>query len=209
MIRRSAAATQSMFSVPESIEIRAPRGQREPLDRHAQLLGHVQRGDDPPALRLGDASPATSSGRPAARARCMPSGWRSVKDRVTPTTIPASFIAGARSTGTRWPSASRSCSMNSPRGMPRGAVGALGREHLDQLGRDARSRGGAPARSAARPRRAAAADASAGSSTSTMTPRPAGANSRSSRSCISPSRGSRMRPWMITVSIPRPSVSRA
>ena len=29
----------------------------------------------------------------------MPSGWRSVKERVTPTTIPASFMAGERSTG--------------------------------------------------------------------------------------------------------------
>ena len=52
-----------------------------------------------------------------------------------PTTIPASFIAGERSTGTRWPSASRSCSTNSPRGIAARAVRALRGEHLDQLGR--------------------------------------------------------------------------
>ena len=40
-IRFSAAATQSMFSTPELIEIRAPDGQREPLERNRRLLGQV------------------------------------------------------------------------------------------------------------------------------------------------------------------------
>ena len=79
--------------------------------------------------------PSAFVGSPSSTTRCMPSGWRSVKERVTPTTIPASFIAGARSTGTRWPSASRSCSTNSPRGIAARAIGPLRREHLDQLGR--------------------------------------------------------------------------
>ena len=70
MIRRSAAATQSMFSVPESIEIRAPERQREPLDRHAQLLGHVERGHDPAALGLGDASRSDFVGSPSSTTRC-------------------------------------------------------------------------------------------------------------------------------------------
>src|SRR4051794_19035714 len=91
MIRRSAAATQSMFSVPESIAIFAPDesanhstgtpsssamssaammrrhsgsatepsafvGSPSSTTRcwHAELLGHVERGHDAPALGLGD-----------------------------------------------------------------------------------------------------------------------------------------------------------
>ena len=208
MIRRSAAATQSMFSVPESIEMRAPERQREPLDRHAQLLGHVERGDDPPALGLGDASPATSSGRPAAPRGVMPSGKRGVKERVRPTTTPASFIAGPRSTGTSAPSASRSCSMNSPRGIERAGSRRSGASTLTSSAGCTE-----PRRRACTIRRAPSSSGCsgrvAGSSISTITPRPAGANRRSSRSRTTPSRGSRMRPRMITVSMPRPSVSRA
>ena len=40
--------------------------QREPLDGHAHLLGQVERGDDPRALRLGDR--AERLGRVAAEA---------------------------------------------------------------------------------------------------------------------------------------------
>jgi hypothetical protein len=71
------AATQSMFSVPESIEIRRRR-QREPLDGHAELLGEVERGDDAPALRLGQraerarrvAEQRTRAASPRGGARC-------------------------------------------------------------------------------------------------------------------------------------------
>ncbi len=52
-IRLSAAATQSMFSVPELHRDPGAGGQRVPLQRHPQPLGQVQRGDHPAALRLG------------------------------------------------------------------------------------------------------------------------------------------------------------
>ena len=52
-IRLSARATQSMFSVPESIEIRAPADRAYHSTGTPQLLGEVERGDDPRALRLG------------------------------------------------------------------------------------------------------------------------------------------------------------
>src|SRR3954471_24380235 len=69
MIRRSARATQSMFSVPLSIEIRAPEdsanhstgrprssaagGRGKPPARQAPPLGEGERRHDPGALRLG------------------------------------------------------------------------------------------------------------------------------------------------------------
>ena len=53
MIRLSALATQSMFSVPESIEIRAPADSANHSTGQPALLGEVERGDDPGALGLG------------------------------------------------------------------------------------------------------------------------------------------------------------
>ena len=53
-IRRSAAATQSMFSVPESIEIRAPADRANHSTGTLHPLGQVERRDDPRALGLGD-----------------------------------------------------------------------------------------------------------------------------------------------------------
>src|ERR1043165_7708624 len=66
-IRRSAAATQSMFSVPESIAIRAPDDTANhstghpgnPPAGHAEPLGQIRGGDHARALRLGQrAEPA-------------------------------------------------------------------------------------------------------------------------------------------------------
>ena len=54
MIRRSARATQSMFSVPLSIEMRAPEDSANHSTGQAALLGQVEGGHDPGALRLGD-----------------------------------------------------------------------------------------------------------------------------------------------------------
>ena len=90
-----------------------------------------------------------------------------------PTTIPASFIAGGRSTGTRCPSSSRSCSMNSPRGMPRARSGISGASTLTS------SAGWTePRRRACTIRRAPSSSGCSGrvdgSSSSTSTPRPAG-----------------------------------
>ena len=53
-IRFSAFATQSMFSVPESIEIRAPADSANHSTGTPHPLGQVERRDDPRALRLGD-----------------------------------------------------------------------------------------------------------------------------------------------------------
>ena len=52
-IRLSAAATQSMFSVPEVIETRAPEDSANHSTGTRHPLGQVQRGDHPRALRLG------------------------------------------------------------------------------------------------------------------------------------------------------------
>ena len=54
MIRLSALATQSMFSVPESIEMRAPADRANHSTGTPMLLGEVERGDDAGALGLGD-----------------------------------------------------------------------------------------------------------------------------------------------------------
>ena len=47
MIRLSPAATQSMFSVPESIEIRAPAESANHSSGHLHPLGEVDGRDDP------------------------------------------------------------------------------------------------------------------------------------------------------------------
>ncbi len=54
MMRLRARATQSMFSVPESIEIRAPADSANHSTGTPHLLGQVEGGDDPRALGLGD-----------------------------------------------------------------------------------------------------------------------------------------------------------
>ena len=52
-IRRRTSAIQSMFSVPLSIAILAPAESANHSSGNAELLGQVERGDDPPALGLG------------------------------------------------------------------------------------------------------------------------------------------------------------
>ena len=74
MIRRSTAAIQSMFSVPLSIAILAPAESANHSSGTAQLLGEVERGDDPPALGLGERAERRASGRRAGSTRSMPSG---------------------------------------------------------------------------------------------------------------------------------------
>ena len=52
----------------------------------------------------GSASePSARVGSPSSATRSMPSGWRSVKLRSRPTTMPAGLVAGGRSTGTSRP----------------------------------------------------------------------------------------------------------
>ena len=82
----------------------------------------------------GSASePSERVGSPSMATRSMPSGWRSVRLRTSPTTMLASFVAAGRSTGTSLPSSSRSCSTNSPGGIVGARLRALGREQLDDL----------------------------------------------------------------------------
>ena len=59
-IRRSTAATQSMFSVPESIAIFAPADSANHSHGTLRLLGEVERVDDPAAFGLGQRSERTS-----------------------------------------------------------------------------------------------------------------------------------------------------
>ena len=73
MIRLRARATQSMFSVPESIEIRAPAESAYHSTGTSHLLGEVERRDDPRALRLGHRAQGpgrvTAEHHPATRPR--------------------------------------------------------------------------------------------------------------------------------------------
>ena len=116
-IRRSTRAIQSMFSVPLSIEIRAP------ADTANQSTGTPSASARSMAAAIrrhsGSASaPMARLGSPSSTTRCMPSGCRAVKVRTTPTTTFARFSPGGRVTGTSAPPASRSCSWNSPGGTP-------------------------------------------------------------------------------------------
>ena len=134
MIRRSAAATQSMFSVPESIAIRAP----EDSANHSTGTPSSSARSSAAMIRRHSGSatePSAFVGSPSRTTRCMPSGWRSVNERVTPTTIPASFIAGGRSAGHEVTVGVEVVLDELAARDPARAVGALGRQHLDQLGR--------------------------------------------------------------------------
>ena len=92
-------------------------GEREPLDRHAQLLGEVERGDHAPALRLGERAERARRVAAAAPRAASPRGSARVRLRTSPTTMLARLVAGGRSTGTSCPSSSRSCSVKSPGGI--------------------------------------------------------------------------------------------
>ena len=101
-IRLSAAATQSMFSVPEDIEIRAPAdsanhssGTRIRSARSSAAITREHSGSD--------SAPSALVGSPSSTTRVMPSGWRSVGVVTTPATIAAEFLPFGRSTGTSTP----------------------------------------------------------------------------------------------------------
>ena len=81
-IRRSAAATQSMFSVPESIAIRAPEETANhstgTSSRSARSSAAITR------VHSGSASePSPRVGSPSSATRSIPSGWRSVRLRIS------------------------------------------------------------------------------------------------------------------------------
>ena len=112
-IRLSAAATQSMFSVPDCIEIRAPAdsanhssGTRSRSARSSAAITRRHSGSD--------SAPRDRVGSPSSTTLVTPSGYRSVGVVTTPATIAAVFCARGRSTGTSVPAGSRSCSVNVP-----------------------------------------------------------------------------------------------
>ena len=70
---RSTREIQSMFSVPESIAILAPGGDREPLDRSAELPASVSAAST--RRHSGSAiAPSALVGSPMSTTRVMPSG---------------------------------------------------------------------------------------------------------------------------------------
>ncbi len=112
-MRRSAAATQSMFSVPESIAIRAPAdsanhstGTRSRSARSSAPITRAHSGSD--------SAPSAFVGSPSSTTRATPSGNRAVGVVTTPVTMPAVLPPRGRSTGTSAPSSARSYSTNEP-----------------------------------------------------------------------------------------------
>ena len=103
MIRLSPAATQSMFSVPESIEIRAPAESANHSTgtciRSARSIAAMIREHSG-----SETAPSAFVGSPQSTTRVTPSGCRSVGVVTTATRMPALFCPGGRSTGTRAPS---------------------------------------------------------------------------------------------------------
>ena len=175
-------------------------GEREPLERHAELLGEVERGDDPPALGLGQrAERARRVAQQDHAQHALGVALGEVAEQCR-RRCPPWLVAGGRSTGTSAPSSSRSCSTNSPAGWPAAAARA-GREQLDDLGRvqdAAAARGDDPARALVeRLQRLASADRRP----RRRRPRPTSVKKRSTRSRTVPS-GSRSRPRTSTISMP-------
>ena len=74
MIRRSALATPSMFSVPLSIEILAPEDSANHSTGHAPLLGQVERRDHDARTPATATVPSALVGSPNSATRVMPSG---------------------------------------------------------------------------------------------------------------------------------------
>ena len=112
-IRWSAAATQSMFSVPDSIEIRAPaesanHSSGTPL-RSARSSAAITR-----AHSGSDRAPSAFVGSPSSTTRSTPPGTSVVGVLTTPATIAAVFRPRGRTTGTSAPASSRSYSANQP-----------------------------------------------------------------------------------------------
>ena len=113
MIRLSPAATQSMFSVPESIEIRAP------ADSANHSTGTCIRSARSIAAMIrehsgSETAPSAFVGSPQSTTRVTPSGCSAVGVVTTATRMPALFSPGGRSTGTSAPVSSRSCSTKPP-----------------------------------------------------------------------------------------------
>ena len=95
MMRRSARATQSMFSVPESIEMRAPADRAN----HSTGTESCSARSSAAMTRAHSASataPSARVGSPSSTTRVMPSGWPAVGVRATPTTSPALLRPGGR-----------------------------------------------------------------------------------------------------------------
>ena len=112
-IRRSTVATQSRFSEPLSMAMRAP------ADRANHSTGRPRSSARSRAARMRTHSasviePMALVGSPSSATRVMPSGYLSVGVVTRPTTTPARFWPAGRSTGTRRPSSSRSSSVNVP-----------------------------------------------------------------------------------------------
>ena len=113
MIRRSARATPSMFSVPLSMEIFAPEDSvnhstgtpfSSARSMAATTVAHSATATVPSAL----------VGSPNSATRVMPSGYFAVGVVTSPATTPAVFWPRGRSTGPNVPSASKSYSVNVP-----------------------------------------------------------------------------------------------
>ena len=115
MIRFRPRATQSMFSVPESIEIRAP------ADRAYHSTGTSSSSARSRAAMIrthsaSDTAPRARVGSPLSTTRRTPSGCKGVRVVTTPTMMPALLRPGGRSTGASRPVSSRSYSTDDPPG---------------------------------------------------------------------------------------------
>ena len=88
--QRRTRAIQSMFSTPLSIEIFAPADRVNHSSGTFVLLGQVKSRKN--ARHSGSASaPRSLLGSPSSKTRVMPSGYLSVKLRMTPTIMLAWF----------------------------------------------------------------------------------------------------------------------
>ena len=111
MIRRSARATPSMFSVPLSIEILAPEDRvNHSTGTPFSSASSIGRGTI--AHSATATVPSALVGSPNSATRVMPSGYRSVGVVTSPATTPALFCPAGRSTGPKLPSSSKSYSVN-------------------------------------------------------------------------------------------------
>ena len=99
-MRRSARAIQSMFSVPESMEMRAP------ADTANHSSGRFSRSARSSAAMTrahsgSDSAPSALVGSPSSTTRRMPSGCSGVGVETRPATIPAVLCPRGRSTRQR------------------------------------------------------------------------------------------------------------
>ncbi len=113
MIRRRARDTQSMFSVPLSIEMVAP----EERANHSTGADSSSARSSAATTRAHSASatvPSAFVGSPNMATRVMPSGYRGVRRVAKPTMSPAVLRPYGRSTGPNSPDSSKSYSTNLP-----------------------------------------------------------------------------------------------